>query len=156
MLRLRRDGHDELTAIGDLQDGADGLVTEAWTQVEIDRLDPHQSQLLEAELLEAVNDVHRVVADFATMRDRMLELATADPLLVWLANGQFVFLGAATYDFGSIGAVCRPGSTLGQLSESSPIDPEIVLDGPRVSVVRSALHATIHRNSRHDGRDRPQ
>ncbi len=43
----------------------------------------------------AVDDVRRVVDDFEAMRDRMAALGDADPMLPWLAAGQFVFLGAA-------------------------------------------------------------
>ena len=39
-----------------------------------------------------------------------------DPLLEWLADGHFVFLGAATYELAPEGFVCRPGSALGQLA----------------------------------------
>ena len=77
--------------------GPDTIV-EAWTQVEIDRLEGDRAEALAADLRTAVELVHRVVADFTAMRDRMLGLVDIDPLLRWLADGQFVFLGAATYD----------------------------------------------------------
>ena len=48
------------------------------------------------------------------MRDRMAALGDADPVLPWLAAGQFVFLGSAEFDVGADGALTlRPGSELG-------------------------------------------
>ena len=106
-----------------------------------------RTEALAADLRAAVELVHRVVADFAAMRDRMLALADIDPLLRWLADGQFVFLGAATYDTTPEVAV-RPGSTLGQLDESSPLDPALRLDAEPVSIARSVGRASIHRAAR--------
>jgi glutamate dehydrogenase len=147
MLRVLRDPAGELTAIveGDAQYGER---IEAWTQVEIDRCDPERAERLRDDLFEAVQDVHRVVADFTKMRDRMMTHVDLDPLLAWLADGHFVFLGAATYDLGPDGPVCRPGSAMGQLSGEDEIDPEIDVDGPTMSVSRTARSSTIHRSSR--------
>ena len=47
----------------------------------------------------------RAVDDFPAMRDRMEALGGVDPLLPWLAEGQFVFLGAADYDVAPDGAL---------------------------------------------------
>ena len=65
--------------------------------------------------------MRRVVDDFAAMRDRMEALGDVDPLLPWLADGQFVFLGAADYDVGADGALTlRPGSELGLARGDEP------------------------------------
>ena len=53
---------------------------------------------VEAEILAALEDVRRVVDDFVAMRDRMAALGDTDPLLSWLAGGQFVLLGSAEFD----------------------------------------------------------
>ena len=145
MLYVTRTPEGELVDVA-AEPGADTLV-EAWTQVEIDRLEGDRTEALAADLRAAVELVHRVVADFATMRDRMLALADIDPVLRWLADGQFVFLGAATYDTSPEVAV-RPGSTLGQLDESSPLDPGLRIDTGPVSIARSIGRASIHRAAR--------
>ena len=145
MLHVRRTPEGELIAVVD-KPGPDTIV-EAWTQVEIDRLEGDRAEALAADLRTAVELVHRVVADFTAMRDRMLGLVDIDPLLRWLADGQFVFLGAATYDTSPDVAV-RLGSTLGQLDESSPLDPGLRLDAGAVSIARSVGRASIHRAAR--------
>jgi glutamate dehydrogenase len=148
MLHVRRGAADELVEVCSGDGERYGETVEAWTQVEIDRLDPARAAAVAAELAEAVDAVHRVVADFGLMRDRMRSLAHLDPLLDWLAADQFVFLGAATYDLGPDGATCRPDSVLGQLTADAAIDPEIRTEGPTVAVTRSARIATIHRPAR--------
>ncbi len=149
MLRVKRDPAGQLTEIieGDTEYGER---VEAWTQVEIDRCDPERAERLRVDLLDAVVAVHQVVADFEQMRDRMIAHAELDPLLEWLADGHFVFLGAATYEHGPDGFVCRPSSELGQLAidHRDEIDPEIDPAGPTVAVARSARSSTIHRSSR--------
>ena len=145
MLHVRRTPEGELVEVVD--GGASDTIVEAWTQVEIDRLEGDHSEALAADLRAAVELVHRVVADFGAMRDRMLALADIDPLLRWFADGHFVFLGAATYDTSPEVAV-RPGSTLGQLDEVSPLDPGLRLDGGALSIARSVGRASIHRAAR--------
>jgi glutamate dehydrogenase len=147
MLRVRRDPAGQLL---DLDVGPEtyGERIEAWTQVEIDRCDADRAERLQADLAEAIGSVHRVVADFTPMRERMIAHAQLDPLLDWLAQGHFVFLGAAIYDLGVDGPSCRPGSQLGVLTGDCEIDPDIDLDGPPVSVARSSRSSTIHRPSR--------
>jgi glutamate dehydrogenase len=145
MLHVRRDPADELVEVLSPGHSEYGMSVEAWTQIEIDRLDPVRAERLAADVRAAVDAVHRVVADFGHMRDRLRGLAAHDPLLEWLADQQFVFLGAATYDLGPDGASCRPDSVLGQLTCESAIDPEILMDGPDVTVTRSARIATVHR-----------
>ena len=87
----------------------------------------------------------------------MMTHVDLDPLLAWLAAGHFVFLGAATYDLGPDGPVCRPGSAMGQLSAEDEIDPEIDIDGPTVSVSRAGAfvhHPPVEPNDRRDVADR--
>ena len=74
---------------------------EAWTQIEIDRTDDATAPAAaRPRSLRAVDDVRRAVDDFPAMRGRMEALGDVDPILPWLAEGQFVFLGAADYDVG--------------------------------------------------------
>ena len=147
MLRVSRDPAGDLTAIS-LGIGGYGHQLEAWTQVEIDRCDASRAELLSADLAAAIASVHRVVADFDAMRQRMLAHTLLDPLLDWLAQGHFVFLGAATYGLGPDGPTCRPESQLGVLTGQCEIDPDIDSAGPTVAVARSSQISSIHRASR--------
>ncbi|HSH10444.1 MAG TPA: NAD-glutamate dehydrogenase, partial [Ilumatobacter sp.] len=147
MLRVSRDPAGDLTEIS-LGIGGYGHQLEAWTQVEIDRCDASRAELLSADLAAAIASVHRVVADFDAMRQRMLAHTLLDPLLDWLAQGHFVFLGAATYGLGPDGPTCRPESQLGVLTGQCEIDPDIDSDGPTVAVARSSQISSIHRASR--------
>ena len=149
MLRVRRGERGELLEVVGDSDQRLGVVLEAWTQVETNLLDAAAALALQRDLVAAVDRVHRIVADFAAMRERMRRFADLDPLLDWLADGQFVFLGAATYEFGPDGLTCRAGSTLGQLTSDSPVDPELgVVDRTGVTVSRSSLVSAVHRASR--------
>ncbi|MEX2625463.1 MAG: NAD-glutamate dehydrogenase, partial [Ilumatobacteraceae bacterium] len=105
------------------------------------------------EVRDVVDEVHRVVADFPDMRDRMLGLADEDALLEWLAAGNFVFLGAATYDRTADGDLAlRAGSELGQLRRPHVIDPPAVpleiSDDTPVLVSRSDAVSNVHRAAR--------
>src|SRR6266508_2176876 len=121
MLRVERDrggAMQQVAAYGDRSKSADAVV-EAWTQIEIDRVDNRMAADLESELLVAISDVRRVVSDFMPMRDRLLSLVHVHPALHWLADGQFVFLGAIDADCGPDGTVTpRLATGLGQLSDS--------------------------------------
>jgi glutamate dehydrogenase len=147
MLRANRDPAGNLKGIS-IGGALYGEQVEAWTQVEIDRCDAHRAELLRDDLVMAIGSVHRVVADFVAMRQRMLAHTHLDPLLDWLAQGHFVFLGAATYDLGPDGPTCRPESQLGELSGQCEIDPDIDAGGPTVAVARSSQISSIHRASR--------
>ena len=148
MLRVTRDAAHDLDAIVE-GDARAGERVEAWTQVEIDRLDAGRAEELRTELCALIADVHRVVADFEAMRARMDALATADPLLEWLSAAHYVFLGSATFDLGVEGATLRPGSELGQVGAVDVADPPIEPGGPTVSIARSRRMSPIHRNSRY-------
>jgi glutamate dehydrogenase len=155
MLHVRRGpGHDLASVLAPGEHGYAATV-EAWTQVETDRLDVDRSERLAADVVAAVESVHRVVADFVPMRERMRSLASLDPLLDWFADRQFVFLGAATYDVIDGEIAYRPGSALGQLDGLADPDPAIdaapdapIGGGQAVAIARSAQRATIHRPAR--------
>ncbi len=147
MLRVDRDAAGDLAGVA-IGGSRYGERVEAWTQVEIDRCDAERAERLRADLAEAIAAVHRVVVDFEPMRQRMVAHSRLDPLLDWLAQGHFVFLGAATYDLGVDGPECRPDSQLGVLSGHCEIDPDIDAEGPAVAVARSSQTSTIHRASR--------
>ena len=60
-----------------------------------------------------------MVDDFPAMRARMEELAGVDPILPWLADGQFVFLGAADYDRAPDGTLDVPRGYAGSACSAS-------------------------------------
>ncbi len=155
MLSVARDGSGEITAVAApyRSDGQLADTVEAWTQIEIDRCSPEQSERIAADVRAAVEAVNRVVDDYPEMRARMLALAHVDPLLGWLAGGEMVLLGAVTYDLPTDGdPVHRAATALGQLATAGalernadpPIDPT---RGP-LTIARSAATATIHRPAR--------
>jgi glutamate dehydrogenase len=130
------------------------VITEAWTQIEIDRCDAEFAAVIEAEVVAAIDDVHRVVRDFPAMRARMAELADIDPLLGWLAAEHLVFLGAASHVTSDDGVRrLLPGTGFGQLLDpTAPAwahpDPLDVRGQQTVVVSRTNAVSTIHRPSR--------
>ena len=130
-------------------DADDGLV-EAWTQIEIDRIDGATAHTVQEEVVRAIEDVRLVVEDFLAMRARMEESGAIDPLLPWLAEGQFVFLGAADYDRAADGTLTlRRGSELGQVRQLDRTDPPPVPGDRPVVIARSDATATVFRAERH-------
>jgi glutamate dehydrogenase len=149
MLHVQRGPEHELIDVAHAGAEPYGSEVEAWTQVEIDRLDAHRAERLVHEIAHAVDSVHRVVSDFGAMRDRMVSLGGQDPLLAWLSDNQFVFLGAGTYEMPVDGPPrCLAGRMLGQIDCDQPIDPALPADGPAVTIARTDRIATIHRPSR--------
>jgi glutamate dehydrogenase len=148
-LWLRRHDNGEVTDVCATGEPRDGFEAEAWTQLEIDRCDSDAAEALRDDLERSVASVHRVVADFGAMRERMEAHSDLDPILGWFASGHFVFLGAARFDVGDDSdAGCRAGSALGLLADESPIDPEVEVDGATVAIARSAMISSIHRSVR--------
>jgi glutamate dehydrogenase len=125
---------------------------EAWTMVEIDRVDEAQASGLRADIAEAVGGVQFAVADFEPMRARITAIADDvggddGDLLRWCAAHHFVFLGAADYDVDpdGVGLTLRPGSELGRLRSPHEIDPPPFTAATPVAVARSEAESTIHR-----------
>ncbi|HEX6659963.1 MAG TPA: hypothetical protein VF065_17850, partial [Ilumatobacter sp.] len=144
MLAVERDGDHDLAAVEPT-----GEQIEAWTQIELDRVDAATAAIVQADVAGAIEDVRRVVDDFAAMRAEMKELGELDPILPWLADGQFVFLGAADFDRAPDGALTvREGSGLGQLRENVRIDPPPVPGDRPVVIARSDATATVFRAER--------
>ena len=147
MLSVRRNDRHELTAV----DAADGRV-EAWTLIELDRCVPEDRLQLEADVRAAIDDVQSVVRDFAPMRQRLRSVEADDPLLRWLADGNFVFLGSAIYDRSPEGLQVRPDSLLGEYRsggfDPGRIDPPPFPGDDPVVIARTDAVATVHRRAR--------
>ena len=130
---------------------ADGLI-EAWTLIEIDRCRLEARVLLEGEIRIAIENVQRAVTDFAPMQELLRSVAADDPLLMWLADENFVFLGAATYRRAASGLVVDADSLLGGY-RSGQLDPERI-DPPSFggdasyAIGRTDAVADVHRPAR--------
>ena len=74
MLTVERRDDNTLVVV----DADDGLV-EAWTQIEIDRIDGATARTVQEEVVRAIEDVRLVVEDFPAMRARMEELGRDRP-----------------------------------------------------------------------------
>jgi glutamate dehydrogenase len=120
--------------------------------IEIDRCRPEARAVLEGEIRAAIESVQRAVTDFAPMQDRLRSVAADDPLLMWLADENFVFLGAATYRRSVSGLVVDANSLLGEY-RSGQLDPERI-DPPSFggdaayAICRSDAVADVHRPAR--------
>ena len=147
MLSVGRNDRHELVDVDD----PDGRV-EAWTLIELDRCPSGDREQLEADVRTAIDDVQSVVRDFAPMQARILEVAGGDPLMQWLADTNFVFLGSAAYERTSDGLRLDPASLLGQY-RSRRLDPECIdppsKDGDaEIVIARTDAVATVHRPAR--------
>ena len=150
MLAVERDHDHRIVGLAE----APGAALEAWTQIEIERIDDATGARLTAELNDAVADVRRVVGDFDAMRNRMLAMATADPLLAWLADGNFIFLGSAEYDRADDGAVSvQPGSMLGMSTVSARAARPRSMNGPGpIVIARTDDTSRVLQSAAPDGR----
>src|SRR5829696_1680477 len=149
MLRAVRDDDHRLVDVA--ADSADVAVElEAWTQIEIDRIDEGSAAVVEAEIARAVADVQQVVDDFAAMRARMASVAGASPILPWLVAGQFVFLAAADYEVGTDGALTlREGSQLGLARDDVRArTPTAMPPGRGVAIARTDDVSSVFRGDR--------
>ena len=84
ILLVERDGSDVMQRVALFSDRLEGradesLLVEAWTQIEIDRIDDELTATLETELAAAIADVRRVVTDFDPMRERLAPRRTSTP-----------------------------------------------------------------------------
>ena len=147
MLKVARNDRHELTDV----DSPGGRV-EAWTLIELDRCPSDQREQLESEVRAAIDGVQSVVHDFAPMRDRLRDIVGDDPLLAWLSDENFVFLGSAIYDRTPDGLRVRPDSLLGEYRrgrlDTERIDPPAHDSDEPVVIARTDAVATVHRPAR--------
>ncbi len=147
MLRVRRDDRRVLVDVA----AADGPV-EAWTLIVIDRCGPEIRALLEDEIRRAIESVQRAVTDFGPMQQRMRSVAGGDPLLMWLADENFVFLGAATYRKSVSGLVVDDDSLLGEYRsgrlDAGHVDQPSFVGGASYVIWRTEEVSDIHRPAR--------
>ena len=154
MLPVVRDQQHHITGFDDALSSRD---LEAWTLIELDRCPPDRVQLVADEVRDAIAEVQMVVDDFPAMRDRMRSLTDGDPLLEWLGEQHFVFLGAASYErtggAGSPELTLIPGSELGEYRPDARFsaveaDPPSSVSDDEVVIARADAVSTIHRSAR--------
>src|SRR4051794_18976435 len=155
--------------------GGDALA-ESWMAVVLDGpVDEEAAGDLVAGLRTVLADVRAVDEDAGRMRDRALELAdrleraapadpAADPagdpaqapaLLRWLADGNFVFLGARDVEFttgrGRRTARAVPGSGLGVLRHDTDMSQAVVTgpgaDARLLAVTKADARSPVHRRA---------
>ena len=147
MLKVARNDRHELTDV----DSPGGRV-EAWTLIELDRCPSDQREQLESEVRAAIDGAQSVVHDFAPMRDRLRDVVGDDPLLAWLSDENFVFLGSAIYDRTPDGLRVLPDSLLGEYRrgrlDTERIDPPAHDSDDSVVIARTDAVATVHRPAR--------
>ena len=110
---VRRDEDGELVEAPAVR-GAEGVETESWMHIELQRVaDPDFLTTLESEILAVLDDVSACVADWQAMRGQALQIASdlegkflpvpdkdiddTIELLRWLADDKFTFLGFRQY-----------------------------------------------------------
>jgi glutamate dehydrogenase len=130
---------------------------EAWTQIQLDQCPADLEQLADA-IRTAISNVESVVADFPAMRERMLDVAGSNELIVWLAESNFVFLGAASYDrfvnpVGEPALKLQAGTELGEYRSDANFDATTPglpskSGGERVVIARSDTVSRVHRATR--------
>jgi len=147
MLSVRRNDRHELIDVDD----PDGRI-EAWTLIELDRCPTSAREQLEGDVRRAIDDVQSVVRDFASMQERLLDVAGDDALMRWLADTNFVFLGSAIYERSLDGLHLDATSLLGQYRsrrlDPEPIDPPSREGDAQIVIARTDAVATVHRPAR--------
>ncbi|GIU87489.1 MAG: NAD-glutamate dehydrogenase [Acidimicrobiia bacterium] len=115
ILRVRRDPGGALVAVARDDDAGDGLVTESFLAVEVDReTSPEVVAAVHGDLERVLGDVRLATGDWLKMLARLRrvidglrrepppidpdDLAEGTALLAWLADQHFTFLGAREYD----------------------------------------------------------
>jgi len=147
ILAVDRDADHRIASLG-----REGAQLEAWTMISLDRCAPELRSTLRDEVCSAIDGVQRVVADFPAMHARLVDVAGGEQLLDWLADGNFVFLGAASYrrQRGSLDLV--EGSELGEYRsgrlDPRAVDPPGTDDDAPFLIARTDAVAEIHRPGR--------
>ncbi len=171
MLTVERNADGDIMSVSDAASGTatdssgSDLNVEAWTQIQLDQCPADLEATIAEAVAEAIANVIRVVDDFRPMQDRLRSMAGVhaefEPLLTWLADRHFVFLGAASY-LRTNGEAEQPtmtlidGSELGEFQPDGPLDASQVWppsksgpaqDAPLV-IARTDTLSTVHRHVR--------
>ena len=175
-LVVERDADGHLVRVLDIDDNADvpaGASVESWMYVEIERVAEPEQQPLADDLQRVLADVHHAVEDAPSMYRRFRALAdelTDDPgefdretsaeageLLRWLADGNYMILGHASYSANELAnpqARAHDDDAEGVLRGQARVSPLELLpayrSGAPLVIFKSPLVSTVRRAVRYD------
>jgi glutamate dehydrogenase len=171
---VARDQAGRLLRVYDLDDAADvpdGAIIESWMHLEVDRITDEDAETVVADLSRVLADVHYWAADAKQMYALLRSLAdqlSADPgqfdrdtseeaaeLMRWLAAGNYLILGHASYSaLDLIGSRAKGRHARGVLRGALEISPKELLpafrSGAPVVIFKSPLVSTVRRSARYD------
>jgi glutamate dehydrogenase len=172
---LDRDDEGTLTEILDVADTAElppGAVAEAWLHLEIESLTAAEAAEVVADIRRVLTDVQHAAEDAPKMYRLIRTLAddiARDPgqfdretsteaaeLLRWLADGNFMILGHASYSANELALTnsSRRSDQSGVLRGAAAISPLEVLpafrSGAPLVIFKSPLVSTVRRSARYD------
>jgi glutamate dehydrogenase len=158
-----RDAKGRLTAFSDASDAN----REVLIYAEVDRLDERQLKDLRERLTEILADVRSVVADFQSMRDRVMSLAEeargmerdeageSAAFLEWLLDNNFTFLGYREFEIGrqikqikgsELGVMRgRRSASTREISSLSQAAREFLLEPTVLAFSKSGTRSQVHR-----------
>ena len=172
----KRNADGRLEMIYDLDDNVEvpaEAVIEAWMHIETDHLLSSEAETLMASLRRVLTDAHLAAADAPAMYALIRELADrlgddpgefdreasteAGDLLRWLADGNFLILGHATYsaaDLAGAGLGVSHSQASGVLRGDTQVSPLELLpafrSGAPLVIFKSPLVSTVRRSARYD------
>jgi glutamate dehydrogenase len=171
---VARDESGRLQRVYDLDDAADvprGAIIESWMHLEVSGVSDEDAQAIVADLSRVLADVHYWAADAKEMYALLRSLAdqlSADPgqfdretseeaaeLMRWLAAGNYLILGHASYSaLDLIGSRAKGRHARGVLRGPVEISPKELLpafrSGAPVVIFKSPLVSTVRRSARYD------
>jgi glutamate dehydrogenase len=180
VIQVRRDAEGNLLEVLPHGADADGMLAESVIHAEVARqTDPAELEQLEGHIVRVVDEVRAAVTDWPEMRGRALEVVAelgTDPppldadeiaetraFLVWLEDGNFIFLGHRDYELSGEAAelslVSVPDSALGILRQASgeessrgfeKLPPAVrsrALEPYLLNLTKANSRATVHRPS---------
>jgi glutamate dehydrogenase len=170
-----RDADGNLVEVLDVEDTAEvppGALAEAWLHVELPSLPPGEQDAVVADVRRVLRDVENVAADSPRMYQLILSLAddiADDPgqfdretsteaaeLLRWLADGNFMVLGHASYSANELAMTRKTASAdeSGVLRGDTVVSPLELLpafrSGAPLVIFKSPLVSTVRRSARYD------
>jgi glutamate dehydrogenase len=172
---VRRDAAGALLEVVDVEDTAEvpaGATAEAWLHFEVAALTAEETEQVVADLRRVLTDVENVAEDAPRMQQLIRSLAddiSNDPgqfdretsveaaeLLRWLADGNFMMLGHASYSANELAMTRKTGSSdeSGVLRGDTVISPLELLpafrSGAPLVIFKSPLVSTVWRSARYD------
>jgi glutamate dehydrogenase len=172
---VARDGAGDLTKVYDIEDNAEvpaDAMAEAWIHVELDTIEDDALKQVLANISRVLGDVQHAVVDRSQMYMLIRRLADeliADPgqfdretseeageLLRWLADGNYMVLGHASYSANELAMPGLPADSdaQGVLRGAAAMSPLELIpafrSGAPLVIFKSPLISTVRRSARYD------